>query len=794
MKHVSVLFMIILFSQLGQSQSTNDPYSVLWDRVQKLEKENMTKSALGIVTLISEKAKKEQQSTQLIKALLYTSKYAMILEEDAQLNIVLEFKSAIAQSQFPAKNILESHLANLYWNYFQQNRYRFYNRTEIGERIDGMDFRTWDLNTLFYEIGIHFEASLQKPAELQQLKIENFNEILNKQKGSEIYRPTLFDLLAHTALDFYKTGENNITRPADKFQLGDPDLLCEAKLFAQQKIDTLDSTSLQSKALLIYQQLLNFHLKDSSYEAYVDVDIDRLKYIRKNAVFSNKDQQYLEVLKNTAEALKGNESSALYRYEIAQLYQEQGNSYRPHVSEEHRWKQMEALELCEPVPAQFPKSKGAEKCRALKSEILSKSIQLTVERHIPIDKPARILVEYKNVNGLRLSARKISQKEAKQLNGLHPEGKKLAFIQKLPEIKQWDARLKDENDYQSHQIEILLPPLANGSYIILATPNGDTNGTFAYSPVQVTNLALVESRTDTQYNFQVIDRYNGRPISGARLKFSYQRNYDRPVISKNVISDDLGMVSIPLSDESWNNANILVTTKDEEAYFEGFNVYGKQLTTHYETEYPCFLFTDRSIYRPGQPLHFKGIVLEQKNKISSILPNTMVTAILKDANYQEVNRQEFKTNDFGSFSGTLMLPNNGLTGEYSLEISSEKLSIRGYSRFSVEEYKRPKFETSFEPITGTFRLNDSITVQGKASAYAGSNITGAKVDYTVNRVVLFPRWYVWRFPTINTVPQVIAHGETVTDASGKYTIDFKAIPDLGMDPKDLPTFTYEVTA
>src|SRR5690606_26263893 len=160
--YLSTIFMIILFAQTGQSQSTNDPYSILWERVQKLEKENLTKSALEIVASISQKAKKEQHSAQQIKALLYTSKYAMILEEDAQLNIVQEFKSAIAQSQFPTKNILESYLANLYWNYFQQNRYRFYNRTETEEKMDEIDFRTRDLNTIFSDKGTYFDSSLPR--------------------------------------------------------------------------------------------------------------------------------------------------------------------------------------------------------------------------------------------------------------------------------------------------------------------------------------------------------------------------------------------------------------------------------------------------------------------------------------------------------------------------------------------------------------------------------------------------------------------------------------------------------
>ncbi|MEQ9581294.1 MAG: hypothetical protein RIM68_03930, partial [Arenibacter sp.] len=171
MKKIATIFTLILFSQMAQSQSPKDSYSSLWQKVQKLENEAMTKSALDIVALISKKAKKEQNSVQIIRSLIYTSKYALTLEEDAQLKIVRDFKEEIDQSQFPTKNILEGYLANMYWQYFQQNRYRFYDRTTTQEKVDSIDFRTWDLNTIFYEISVHFDASLQKPLELQQLKV-----------------------------------------------------------------------------------------------------------------------------------------------------------------------------------------------------------------------------------------------------------------------------------------------------------------------------------------------------------------------------------------------------------------------------------------------------------------------------------------------------------------------------------------------------------------------------------------------------------------------------------------------
>ena len=777
---------------MAQSQSPNDSYSSLWQRVQKLENEAMTKSALDIVALISKKAKKEQNSVQIIRSLIYTSKYALTLEEDAQLKIVRDFKEEIDQSQFPTKNILEGYLANMYWQYFQQNRYRFYDRTTTEEKVDSIDFRTWDLSTIFQEISVHFDASLHKPLELQQLKVDAFKEILNEQKGSETYRPTLFDLLAHSALDFYKTSENSIARPADKFELDDPEILCEGKQFVEQQINTKDKTSLQHKAITLYQQLLDFH--DTAGEAYIDVDIERLRFIKENAVFPNKDQQYLEVLQNTAESIKGHKNSALYQYEIAILYREWGNSYQPNIKDEYRWKQKEAMAICDTVLDQFPKSRGAEKCKALKSEILSKDLRLTAERHIPVNLPSRLLLEYKNLHTLQLSARKISQKDIKQLNTLYPEEKILAFIKKLPEVKSWDAQLINENDYQSHKIEILLPELSNGSYIILATPYADSGNSFAYSPIQVTNLALVEGDTSTEHNFQVIDRNNGKPISGATLKFSYQQNYERPILTKTLISDEKGMVTLPLSDERWTNVDILISTKNEEAFFEDFYVNAKYDQGEEDDLYSCFLFTDRSIYRPGQPLYFKGLAMVQKDDSSSVLTKTKITVSLMDVNHQEVSQQEFKTNDYGSISGTFILPNNGLTGNYYLKLDSDEVEISGNSYFSVEEYKRPKFETSLESITETYRVNDTISVKGKANAYAGSLITDAKVSYTVRRVVYYPKWYYWHLPYFDGVPQEIAHGETITDANGNYEINFKAIPDLSIAKENMPTFNYEVTA
>ncbi len=793
MKHFVTLLTLLLFSQMAQAQKNEPTFETLWKQVEKLENEALTTSALKLVSGISEKAKKEKNSAQIVKALLYASKYAMTLEENAQLKIINDFKTEIKKAKSPTKNVLESYLATLFWQYFQQNRHQFYNRTKTAVKIDSIDFRTWDLTTLFTEISIHFDASLKNETSLQNTPVSDFKVVLNQRTNSEEYRPTLFDLLAHNALAFYKTSENSISRPIAKFEINDPKLLCDGDAFVRININTPDETSLQTKALRIYQTLLLLHGSSKAPYTYAEINIERLNFIYQNAVFKNKEQQFQDVLQNSASATKENLASGLYQYEIALLLRSQGQQYQANTNEKNRWKTKEALTLCESVIKEHPDSKGAKQCKALRSQILQKSLQLTTEKHIPIQKTGRFLVNYLNLNGLTLSARSITELELKGLNEVYEKEDKLAFIKKLPPTIEWQTDLKNENDYQSHRTEISMPPLANGRYLILAEPKDKTNKTFSFSTVQVTDMALSETRGSTEHNFQVIDRHNGKPISGALVVIRYKKNYARNFFSKRFVADSMGNISIPLNEDSWRAMKVTISHKKDKASYEGFYRNSIRKESDSKTSYSCFLFTDRSIYRPSQPLYFKGITIQQENDVSSILGNEKVSVQLKDVNGQVVATKAFTSNDYGSFSGEFKIPNNGLTGQFSLQVVSKK-DLSGYARFSVEEYKRPKFETSFKPVTESYKVNDSVRVKGSATAYAGSSITDAKVAYRVKRVVYYPRWCYQYYPNLRSSSQEIAHGETKSDASGVYQIDFKALADNSVDRNNRPTFSYEVTA
>lgn len=793
MKKLYLILTVFMFSQFGNAQQ-NDAYDQLWKQVDAHEQEKRTKSALKLVENIFTQAKEESNSVQTIKALLHKSNYAMTLEENAKLNIINEFKSEIEIADSPTKQILHSHLANLYWQHFQNNRYRFYNRTTTENKVDSVDFRTWDLNTLFKEIDVHFSASLDNAEKTKSLPLSDFDEILYTEEESRIFRPTLYDLLAHTALEFYTTSENSINKAADAFEIEDEAILCEAYTASFLRIDKTKTLSLQAKALNIYQELVAFHFGNPDMNPLVFVDIERLNFIHSNATFSNKDGLFLEVLENSAENIKHSPLSGLYTYEIAKYYQKIGQTYEPLTQTDHQWKLKEAVDLCDGVIARFPKSLGAEKCMALKSQIQEVSIHLKAEEHIPTQTISRLLVNYKNIENLSLNAYKITQKQLKTLNELYPNAKRESFIKKLPVSKSWSADLKTVHDYQLHSTEIKLPALENGVYILAAESTNEKKPDFSYTTVQATDFAIVETQTNTHQYYQVIDRNNGKPIANAAIQLSYRKNYQEGLKSESFVSDKTGFISIEKKNNNWNNVNIIVKKDKNTAFFGDYYIRRSYEQNSANINYSCFLFTDRSIYRPGQPVFFKGIAISQNNGKSSILENTNVQVTLSDVNGQEIETLQLMTNEYGSVSGEFMLSTSGLTGQFSIRAYSDKLNVNGYTNISVEEYKRPKFETNFEPITETYKVNDSISVKGKATAYAGSVISDAKVVYRVKRVVNLPRWYYWSRPYFNGSSQEIVQGETVTDASGNYEITFKAIPDNSIEKEHLPTFNYEVTA
>lgn len=802
MKKTTTILLMILFSTLLNAQ---DNFDNLWKKVEQFDKDNLPQSALNVVETIYNKAEKSNNASQVIKSLIYKSKYTLILEEDAQLKIINQFKQQINKSKFPTKNMLQNMLANLYWQYFNQNRWKFYERNETAKKVNENDFRTWDLQTLFAEINSYYQQSLQDKKQLQKVDSRVFKDIIEKGKDSKKYRPTLFDFLAHNALQFYTTSETNITKPSYQFKIDNEKYLSAITSFVKVDLNTKDDESLQFNALKIYQELLSFHLKNDNLYALADTDIQRLLFVNQHATFNNKAKVLEQSLKTAVNTFKNNEISGLYLYEIAKNYHQQASLYTKTNQQENRFKNQEALALCKQVIKKFPDSYAANKCKELQKQITQDSLSMVAEQFILVNAPSKLLVTYKNIDKLYFSAYKISFKQLQEYEKAYYSNEKFNFIKKLEKTISWSNDLRNEKDYLQHNTEVIVPKLPNGIYLVVAHKKESFNDKelFAVANFQATNLALVENSNGLKKTYQVVDRYTGAPVENAKLLLQNKRYSHGIEIHKTLTTDNNGFATYKSSND-FPNVYITVTTPNDQAVFGNYSLYTykdfKPNNDNYFVTKP-YIFTDRSIYRPGQTVYFKAIFIRQLNDDSKPFTNQSVDLTLKDANHQKVKTITLKLNEYGAASGELILPNNGLTGEYYFSVSETTKTNHFYftpksylSRFSVEEYKRPKFKTAFNPITKTYKINDNVTINGFAKAFSGSNITDAKVVYRVHRKVEYPIWCYWRKPQYFSEAQEITHGELTTDANGKFAITFKALPDESVDKKDLPIFNYEVTA
>jgi|AntAceMinimDraft_17_1070374.scaffolds.fasta_scaffold00712_4 uncharacterized protein YfaS (alpha-2-macroglobulin family) len=772
-------------------------YEDVWKKVDEFEKKNLPKSALMIVESIYKKAKQDTNYSQIIKSIIYKQKYKISLEENPYQKIVNEMKAEIDSSYFPLKPVLHSLLADVYWSFYQANRWKFYNRTETSGFLSE-DINTWDIKHIIAQSAKHFKLSLQNADSLKRTKLGLYDDILTKDSGSKHFRPTLYDFLAHRAVNFMMNSESEITKPANNFKIDKKEYFNPAKEFIKFRIECNDTMSLKYYAIKILQDLLLFHSKDDNLDAFIDVDMKRLSFAHQISVHPEKDTLYFYALKALEKKHIDKPISVEISYQIALQYQARGLKYQPLISNDNKWFLKKSYDYSEEAIKRFPKSTGAGYCKVLQQQITEKSVNFNIEAFNQPGKPCLMYISYKNTDKLyfRLikTSKKIYYNNIKNLYG----DDLFKYLSKLKPVKEWDKDLKNHGDYQIHNVEKKFPELEFGYYLVLASPKKDFSpkkNAIAYGFTQITNIAYT-SRKDINnaYDFYVFNRETGEPLSGVaailwKEKYDYTSKKYKMVRSGTYNSNKDGYFHVSPKSKYGVNFDIeFIKAKDKLFTNEQFYIYKpykynerKYVVTHF--------FTDRGIYRPGQTIYFKGIVMEKEGEHYKILPNYTSTICLYDVNYQKQGDIKLTSNEYGTISGTFTIPQGVLTGQ--MQISN----VYGYKYFSVEEYKRPKFEVTFEPVEGSYKLNEKVTAKGLAKAYAGSNIDGADVKYEVKRSAYFPyRWYWWSWYYPTSEETVINYGTTTTNEKGEFEIEFKAVPDLSVNREWKPSFIYTITA
>ncbi len=475
-----------------------------------------------------------------------------------------------------------------------------------------------------------------------------------------------------------------------------------------------------------------------------------------------------------------------------------------------------AYALCEAAKTRFTGSEGAHLCANLQMDITTKSISGNVEETNVPGQAFRAFIQYRNFSVLhyriiavtRGEVRRERKRWARDYN-VDREEKFIEYFAAKTPLFSGKYTLPDDGDYHNHSLEVKLDALPEGEFMVLFSHNDkfitDGNG-LAYAFTTISNISYVHrSASDGGTEFYVLHRQTGEPMAGVKADVSfYNYNYrtgsNEPVKIGPYTTDAQGYFKIPLLKKE-DRRSLLVDfslKKDfcsTEPIDGGYYYYDRSINQYEQTprewREQTYFFLDRAIYRPGQTIYFKGLVVKTDGKTSAIIPKRTATILLFDVNYQQRGTVTVTTNEFGTFSGTFTAPASGLTGNMLIRDGNNDSRIF----FSVEEYKRPKFEVLFDTLKGTYRLNDNISAKVLAKAYSGAVIDGAAVQYRVVREARFPFWWWCRWGYYPSSPSmVITHGEGKTDAQGAFTVDFKAIPDPTVDRASDPTFSYTVYA
>ncbi|MCP4441905.1 MAG: alpha-2-macroglobulin [Aureispira sp.] len=810
-----ILIWILAFVLLGQTtmfaqKNKKAPYEKQWKTIDSLERKGLPKSALKetekLLKKIKSQSKKDYYAPQYVKALIHYNKYQSRLEERGVEFAIYRFKDAYESEKDPLlKSILGSLLAEGYTKYLENNYYKVSQRTPVeGMTTDSIHF--WDMEMFTTTIFELYQASIAQE-QIKTTPIEQFKAITAGGVYNKGLRPTVYDFLVHRAIDFFSNTRYYLTKPVYEFYIQEPAMHGNLKEFLGATYKTKDSLAVRYWALVLFQDALKFHEKDKDPAGLIDLDLKRLRFVRNNSILSNKDELFFEQMQRIEKDYSKSPASAEASYEIAQNYYNQ-SSYDPKDKENpKRWDRKKAYEYCAKIISKFPGSYGAKKCEALQSQIRAKSMNLMTASIEPINKPILAKLDYRNVSKLYFRLLEVDDEKLAIFNKKRTSAEKIKYLGSMRPIKKWDLTVEDGGDYHAHSTELMVPGQSTGQYMLVVSEDKrfkhDNNGV-TYIHFRVSNIAYTSRKQKYKgyTEFNVVDRMTGQPLEGVRCEFwvsrynSSKRAYEYIKAGETTSDKDGYLTSESVSAADYNSRNLYPRFFYKKDYLDTKNsFFNYKYDRNERISYQTTFFLDRAIYRPGQTVYFKGLLVAyHPDGRREIVTNESVSVALYDANYQEVNRMTLTTNEYGTYNAKFVAPAKGMLG--SMRIQSSYGGNTSNKYFRVEEYKRPKFEAKFNPVTGAFKLDDSVTVTGIAQAYAGNNVDGAKVKYRVVRQVRFPYWNWWRwgYNPYSTPDKEIGFGETVTDEKGEFKVSFKAEADKNLPADRKPQFNYTVYA
>lgn len=805
------LVLLLLFSlgahlplnaQANAPQTMNKTaYPEAWTTIDSLIGDGLFQSALEAVNALQQKAAREKQQADAIKAIVFQNSLQANLSETPYQEMVQNIERYLEQATSIEKGLLQFMLAEAYQAYLSDNYWKLQDRTALVESTIDPDWRKQTPAQLQQEIMDLYSSALETAA-LKTTPADNYALLWQNEKASTTLRPSLYDVLAHQVIDYLKDARSYLTTPRETFQLPDSVYFAEIDIFLQQNFTADQHSPLKAKALQVFQDLLRFRKKQDNFPALIDLDLHRLQFARQRSNIPTADTLYLKALNRLIEQHQYQQGMGKVHLEKAEQFYTRGQNYSPAQGQRsERWKLQEAIKLCRQLITALPHTDAAEDARQLIATIEAPFLELSSEKVVVPQQPGLAKISYKNLKKAYLKVVELDFDTRLELSRQNNDAA-AKIVAARPALAEWQSALPNAEDHHQHSIETKIPGLPSGQYALVFAdlPGFDTsqaNTLLEYYPFSVSQIAYLW-RNDTQGKtvFVMTDRENGQPLKDVQAML-YEVNYDYQTqrttyeALQELRSDEKGFIQTNIANRSF----IAKFIYEQDSLFFNESFYNGRAYEQDETYDRTAFFLDRAIYRPGQTIYFKGIATRHDSKKPAsvdLLAGEKINLVFRDANYQEIITRTFTTNEYGTFNGSFAIPQSMLTG--SLTIYSDH---GGSVRFHVEEYKRPKFQVSLDPLAGDYTLGDEVTIEGIAEAFAGSVVDGAEVVYRVSRQDLRPfPWYrssydFHSFPDYGQEVE-IAHGRTSTDSTGRFQINFTALANPDIPTEQRPRFQYKV--
>ncbi len=436
----------------------------------------------------------------------------------------------------------------------------------------------------------------------------------------------------------------------------------------------------------------------------------------------------------------------------------------------------------------WPGSPGSERCRAIALEVEQPELRLQAMASDGLGRRS-LEVRHKNLAAVYFRAYGSAPQPAYTGELSSPEVENL--LHGAPPLAAWRVALPDAPDLDRHATWVV-PPIAHpGAYLIVASAREDFSAErnpLSAVRILLGDLVLVTQQADPGVDGLALSGATGEPVPGVALRLADSNGSLSPAGKTG--ADGGFRLSVPAQ------GGFRVLADSPAGPAESETLYTADPGPGEELRVSTLIYTDRAIYRPGQTLFWKVLVVQGSRREARFggLAGRQVTVTLRDANSQEVAARTVTTNGFGTAAGEIPIPAGRLLGSWWLETRLDPAAAgdpKGHASVQVEEYKRPTFEVLLDDPATPLRLGTKASLTGQARYYFGLPVTRGQVRWRVVRTPSDPGWRRREGPE---TARTVAAGTASPGADGRFEIAFSPRPPKDSHGQGEATYEYRVSA